>query len=531
MTQEALVKKKNKVISVKDAIKNIKDGDTVATGGFVGVGFAEELAIGVEERFLSEKSPSNLTLIYAAGQGDGKGKGVNHFGHDGLVKRVIGGHWGLVPELQKMAVENRVEAYNLPQGVISHMFRDIAANKPRTITTVGLETFVDPRNGGGKVNDRTTEELVELMEFDGKEYLAYKNFPINVALIRGTTADPAGNISFEKEALKLESFAIAAATRNSGGIVIVQVERIAEAGSLNARDVVIPGILVDHVVISKPENHWQTFAEQYNPSFSSEIKVPTESIPPMEMNERKIISRRGVFELRPDQIVNLGIGLSEGISIVANEENIIDHITLTAEPGVIGGIPAGGLNFGAAINTECLISQPSQFDFYHGGGLDITFLGMAQADQFGNLNVSKYNNKLTGAGGFIDISQNAKTVVYMGTFTAGGLKISIKNKQLVIDQEGKFSKFLNQVEQVTFSGKYAQKTKQNVFYITERCVFKLTQAGMELIEIAPGIDIDNDILKHMEFRPIINDPKVMNERIFNPEPMNIEAEFLKLSKD
>ncbi|MBT6614286.1 MAG: acyl CoA:acetate/3-ketoacid CoA transferase, partial [Deltaproteobacteria bacterium] len=350
MTQKNKRADDSKILTAREAVAHIKDGATVATGGFVGIGFPEELAIAAEELFLETKKPHGLTLMYAAGQGDGNLRGVNHFGHEGLVKRVVGGHWGLVPQLQQLAVENRIEAYNLPQGVISHLYRDIAAKKPRTITAVGLETFVDPRNGGGKINDKTTEELVELIQFDGRDYLSYKTFPIDVALIRGTTADTDGNVSFEKEALTLESLAIAMAARNSGGIVIVQVERVAQKGSLNARDVVIPGIMVDHIVVSQPEHHWQTFEVKYNPSFSCETKVPMESIPSMEMNERKIISRRGAFELTRQSVVNLGIGLAEGISSIANEEEIIEFITLTAEPGVIGGLPAGGLNFGAATN-------------------------------------------------------------------------------------------------------------------------------------------------------------------------------------
>lgn len=522
--------KKGKVVSAQEAVKVIRSKDTIATGGFVGIGFAEEIAIAVEEHFLENGTPSDLTLIYAAGQGDGAQRGLNHFGHEGLVKKVIGGHWGLVPKLQKLAMDNKIIAYNLPQGVISHMYRDIAAHKPRTITTVGLGTFVDPRLSGGKINSLTTEDIVETITFDGREYLAYKTFPINVAILRGTTADTDGNITMEKEALTLESLAIATAAKNSNGFVIVQVERIAEQGSLNARQVKIPGILVDCVVLSQPENHWQTFAEVYNPAYSSEIKVPMQSVAGMSMSPRKIIARRAAFELKPNSVVNLGIGMPEGISSIANEEKIINFITLTAEPGVIGGLPAGGLNFGAATNTEAVIDQPNQFDFYDGGGLDIAFLGLAQADRNGNLNVSKFGPKLAGAGGFINISQNAKKVVFVGTFTAGALDVKVDNGKVTIVQEGKVKKFVEDVEHITFSGQYAVEKKQPVLYITERCVFSLTEKGMELIEIAPGIDIEKDILAHMAFAPVIQaPPKMMDSRIFKTEPMGIKDDLLSLS--
>ncbi len=522
--------RKGKIVSAEEAIMVIRDGDTVATGGFVGTGFPEEIAVKLETYFLENGKPRNLTLMYAAGQGDGKERGLNHLGHEGLVKRVVGGHWGLVPRLQKLAMENKIEAYNLPQGVISHLYRDIAAKKPRTLTTVGLGTFVDPRNSGGKINELTREDLVETISFDGNEYLAYKTFPIHVAILRGTTADTDGNITMEKEALVLEALAIATAAHNSGGFVIVQVERVADRGTLNARQVKIPGILVDCVVVSRPEYHWQTFGEQYNPAFSSEIRVPLQSLSPMEMSDRKIIARRAAFELQANSVVNLGIGMPEGIANVANEEKVLDYLTLTAEPGVIGGIPAGGLNFGAAVNTDALIDQPSQFDFYDGGGLDVAFLGLAQADKAGNLNVSKFGPKLAGAGGFINISQNAQKVVFVGTFTAGGLKVSVKNEMLRIEQEGRVKKFVDQVEHVTFSGPYAVQKGQPVLYVTERCVFRLTEAGMELTEIAPGIDLERDILARMDFTPIIRkDPSLMDDRIFWSDLMGLKDDLLELT--
>ncbi len=527
----------NKIVSAAEAVRLIHDGDTVATGGFVGIGFAEGIAIALEERFLATEaetgsgSPRALTLVYAAGQGDGKTRGLNHFGHKGLVKRVVGGHWGLVPALQALAVAGEIEAYNLPQGVITHLFRDIAAGKPGTLSQVGLGTFVDPRHGGGKVNAVTKDDLVRLMEIDGEEVLFYKAFPINVGIIRATTADADGNLTMEREALTLEALAIAMAAHNSGGIVIAQVERLAERGSLNPRQVKIPGVLVDCVVLAeKPEHHMQTFVTQYSAAFAGEIRVPVNALAPMPMGARKVIARRAALELKRNAVVNLGIGMPEGVADVATEEEVIDLLTLTTEPGVIGGIPASGLNFGAAVNTQAIIDQPSQFDFYDGGGLDVAVLGLAQADAQGNLNVSKFGLRLAGAGGFINISQAARAVVFVGTFTAGDLQLRVADGRVHIDSEGTTRKFVREVEHRTFSGERARQRGQRVLYVTERCVFRLAEAGgLELIEIAPGINLERDVLAQMDFTPAISpDLKLMEASLFAEAPMNLRERMLTL---
>ena len=518
---------RDKIVTAHEAVALIRDGDTVVAEGFAGQCFAEELTLALEARFLQTGAPRDLTLAFTVAQGNREGRGFDRLCHEGLLKRAIGGHWGMSGELGKMAVDNMIEAYNLPQGVIAQLFRDTAAGKPGLLTRVGLDTFVDPRNGGGKINDATTEDRVELMSIGGEEYLFYKAFErLDVAFLRGTTADPNGNITMEREALFLESLAVATAVHNKGGLVIVQVERIADVGALSPKDVKIPGVLVDCVVVSRPEHHPQTWGTQYSPALSGELRVPLSSIPSLELSVRKVIARRAAMELRPNAVVNLGIGIPEGIASVAAEEHILSYIILTAEPGVIGGMPTGGLDFGSAINGDAILEQPAQFDFYDGGGLDAAFLGMAQADAHGNVNVSRFGPKLAGSGGFINISQNAKKVVFLGTFLAPS-RTEVVDGHIAVDDAVAAPKFLDSVEQRTFSGSYAAGAGQPVLYVTERCVFRLTQAGLQLIEIAPGIDLERDVLAHVGFTPIIDgEPKLMDTRIFRDEPMGLKDDLL-----
>jgi propionate CoA-transferase len=520
---------RNKVVTPREAVAIIHSGDTLCCSGFGSNGTPDELILALERRFLDTGEPHDLTLLFGGGPGDGKDRGVNRLAHDGLLKRVVGGHYGLVPKIGELAMANKVEAYNLPLGCISRLYRDVAAGLPGSLSKVGLGTFVDPRNGGGKTNGRTCEDLVELVTLAGRELLFYRAIPINVAFIRGTFADPAGNLVMDRESLTQDVLAIAAAARNSGGFVIVQVERLVDAGSLNPRRVKVPGILVDCIVIAQPENHLQTYGTPYDAAFSAEARVPLEGLPPMPLDERKIIARRAAFELLPNSVVNLGIGMPEGVAAVANEEKILRYLTLTAEPGIIGGVPANGLNFGAAVNPDAVIDMNQQFDFYDGGGLDLACLGLAECDAEGNINVSCFGPKLAGAGGFINITQNSRTVIFVGTFTAGGLEIAVNDGRLLIVKEGRARKFVKRVGQVTFSGKHAEQGGQAVYYVTERCVFRLAEGGIELIEIAPGIDLDKDILAHMEFKPLVRNLTAMDQRIFRPEPMGLKDSLLSIS--
>lgn len=510
------------VVTADEAISRIEDGSTVLVNPMP----AEDVFGAFGRSFEAAGRPRDLTVVWSAGLGpfSEERRGLNHFAYPGMVKRFIAGHVGLNYLVAKMIAMNQCEAYNLPQGTMAQLYRDIAAHRPGLVTEIGLGTCVDPRIEGGKMNERTRacEDLVEVVHLGGREALFYKSFPVDVGIIRGTTADPLGNITAENEALPMDCLEVAMAARNCGGFVIAQVERIADAPAHPQR-VRVPGIFVDYVVVaSSRKMHPHTLFVEYDPSYTGETRVSLENdLEPLPLNLEKIICRRAVLEIRRGLNVNLGVGIPMGVASVACEEGLLARVTLSTEVGVIGGLPERGLNFGPAKNPTAFVSQPQMFDFYD-GGLDLTCVGLAQVDRHGNVNVSKLGPRLIGSGGFIDITQSARKCLFCGEFTAGGLDAAVENGTLAIRREGKTIKFVDTVQQITFSGTTAAKQAQEVLYITERCVFRLVPEGLFLLEAAPGVDIRRDILSHMQFTPIIPDPvPVMNPVIFHDEPMRL----------
>lgn len=496
------------VVTADDAVAVVRDGHTVAiqgSGGGVNEPTALIRALGA--RFKATGSPSAITLLHATGLGDRDTIGTDALAFPGLVKRDIAGHLGMADKMGKLILENKVECYNLPQGVISHLFAAIASRKPGVITKVGLRTFVDPRLEGGKVNEVTTEDYVQLVEFAGEEWLFYPRIHIDAAFVRGTTADGAGNISMENEAAILEGLSIAQAARACGAPVIAQVKRVVPTGSIDPRIVKIPGMYVDYLVVD-PAQKQHTLAE-YDPSLSGETPMALEKLVPAEPGPKRIIGLRAAQELTPGAVVNLGVGIPSYVAAVASEKGIIDQVTFTVEQGIVGGRPAGGIIFGVSHNPEAIIGEDRQFDFYDSGTLDAAFLGMAETSANGDVNVSKVGSLLAGCGGFINISQSARKVVFCGTFTAKGLRTSARNGRLTIESEGSVRKFVDSVAQVTFSGEYASEIDQDVLYVTERAVFTLNGGRVKLVEIAPGIQLERDVLAHMGFVPEIAEPLTM----------------------
>ncbi len=482
-----------------EAVASIPSGAVVAVGGFVGAGHPELLTAALERRFLQEGAPCDLTLYYCAGQGDRGERGLNHLAHRGLVRRVVGGHWNLAPKLGALALANEIEAYNFPQGVLCVLLREIAAKRPGVFTQVGLNTFIDPIHGGGRLNERTVEPLVERIELDGQTWLRYKPLPVSVGLIRATTADRRGNLTMEREGFVGEVLPIAQAAKNHGGIVIAQVERIVDRIA-DPKSVRVPGILVDHLVVSDGEGHDQTFGESFNPAYV-ESGHDLAAVPRMGVSERKIIGARALREVRSGDLVNLGIGLPEAVASVAAETGRLGDFTLMIESGPTGGVPASGLSFGCSHHPEAIVDQPSQFDFYDGGGIDLAVLGAVEIDAEGSVNVASFAGRFAGVGGFMNIAQSASRIVFCCTFRAGDLEVAVEGGRLRIVREGKHAKFVRSLGQVSFHGPSALARGQEVLYVTERAVFELTGEGLRLVELAPGIDAESEILDRMEFAP------------------------------
>ena len=510
--------------TARQAAQLIEDGDTVLIAGSgSGMAVPEALLAAIETRYKEDGRPRKITAVHPVGLGNrGDELGASHFAHEGLLKRVVCGTVVDAPPIARLALENRIEAYTLPQGVLSQLVREIAGGRPGLTTHVGLNTFVDPRYQGGKQSVLATEDLVRLVEHEGREWLFYKSFKVDAALLRGTTADEDGNISHEEEAIFGEMLSMAQAARRCGGVVIVQVKRLARRGTLLPKNVKIPGNLVDFVVVDPQQ--MQTYQTFYDPSFAGELKIPLTSFPTLPLDERAIVARRAALELRRDAVCNIGSGICTGIGLVAVREDVLDLVTLTNEQGLTGGAPGGGLDAGAARNYTAIVDQPYQFDFYDGGGIDIAFLSCVEVDAMGNVNITRFADRLVGVGGFINISQNAKKVIFGGSFTAGGLKVAVEHGQLRIITEGRHSKFVESLAQISFSSKNAHANGQTVFYVTERAVFSLTPDGLELVEIAPGIDLHQDVLGRIPFDIKISERLgTMPTKVFSDVPLGLRA--------
>ena len=512
-------------ITANEAAALIEDGDAILISGSGG-GHAvpETLLAAVERRFLSEGKPRGLTSVSIVGVGDRAALGASHLAHEGLLKRAITSALVDSPGLVQLAAEDKIEAYTLPQGVLSQLMRDMAAGRPGLLTKTGLNTFVDPRQQGARQSPRTPPDFVEVVNLAGEEWLFFKPVPVTVAFLRGTTADEDGNVTMEEEAVLGEMLPMAQATRRAGGIVIVQVKRMARRGTLPGKNVRIPGILVDFVVVD-PEQR-QTYATYYDPSYSGELRIPEGDFKSLPFGPRKVIVRRAAMELFPDAVCNLGAGISTGLSTIAAEESVLDAAILTNEQGLIGGAPIMGRDSGGGQNFAAMIEQPAQFDFYDGGGLDLAFLSFAEVDPEGNVNVSRFGDKIIGIGGFINISQNARCVVFSGTLTAGELDIVWEDGKTVIRKEGRHRKFVPKLEQICYSASMGRAQGQMTLFVTERAVFRVGAKGLELIEVAPGIDAERDVIAHMGFRPgVSRDLKTMDARIFRPGLMGLSADI------
>lgn len=495
-------------VTAKEAAAMVKDGKIICPIAMTLVSACESILKELEKSFIETGHPNNLTLLHSCGQSDRK-DGIQHLAHEGMIKRIIGSHWGLQPRWMEMIANNQVEAYCLPQGQIAQLYRSMACGLPGKMSKVGLGTFIDPRYEGGKMNDRTKnlEDIVDIINYHGEEYMFYREIPIDICLIRGTACDEMGNLTTTEEAMKLEVLPAVMAAKRYGGKVIAQVKRVAANGTLNPKEVTVPGVFIDAIVVCEnPEaDHRQTSSWFYDPSYCGQLRVPQNSIEPAPFNERKFIARRGTLEMYPGAVVNLGTGIpNDMVGKVCNEEGISEDVMITVESGIYGGVQSGGIDFGIGKNLVAMIGHHEQMDYYNGAGVDITYMGLGELDGQGNVNSTKMGPRCTGAGGFIDITQNAKKVVFCGTFTAGGAKYEFKDRRLNILQEGKIRKLVSEVAQISFNGPMARQKKQAVIIVTERAVFELTEDGVMLTEIAPGIDLQTQVLDLMGFKPIVS---------------------------
>lgn len=520
----------NKIITAKQAAAMVKDGCTLATMGFNGFGCPEDLIMTLAEHHEETGHPVDLTLVKCTSQGDGKGRGISHLAErPGMIRELIISHMGYDPGVRKLVAEEKAACFMIPLGNLMQLFRAIAGGLPGAISTTGLGTFADPRQGGGKANQKTYDlgkEVVSLMEIGGQEVLFYPSFPIDVCFIRATYGDEAGCLSIANEAMSVEQFELAAAVHNSGGIVIAQVDKIVQRGSIPAKEVLVHGFMVDYIVEGRPEYSCQSFVtDRFRPELAGLAKVPTAGFEKLPMGPRKICCRRAAMELTPNALINLGIGMPGGIGSIADEEGISDLFTLSVECGPLGGVPLGGIDFGACVDPEAMYRMADTLLLYAGGALDMAVLGFAEVDRFGNVNAHSFNGRTVGAGGFIDITQRVKKLCFIGTFTAGKQEIGLRDNGLVIHKQGPQKKFLEELEAVTFSGREALRKGQTVLYITERAVFQLERQGITLIEIAHGVDLQRDILDQMDFIPAMAEHvRYMDPRLFRDGPMGLTAD-------
>ena len=504
-----------------EAVRHIPKSSRVAVGGTGSLlQVPETLLAALERRWLAEKAPGDLDVVHVMGLGDYKGRGIDHIAIPGLVRRFVGSHFVLSPRQQGLIARGEVEAVGLPAGTISLLYREIAARRPGLFTDIGLDTFVDPRHQWGRMNDRTRLGLSELVTVGGQEWLFYPRFDIDVALLRASEADPDGNVGMDDEAAAADNLAIAQAARNSGGIVVVEVKRTVARGAIPAGRVRIPGALVDHLVVTDFPNQTPTTIEDARRTGAAANR-PTR-VEALPFDHRKVVARRAATELSAGDLANLGVGMANGISYVALEEGFLDRFTLTVEQGILGGLPGVGLDSGTAVNPTAIIDMPSTFDLYDGGGLDFAGLAFAQIDRRGNVNVARVGDTPIGPGGFIDISQKARTIVFCGTLRGGGLDIRLDDGELRIVRDGRYPKFVEDVQYVSFNAEWARALGQQVRYVTERAVFRLGERGVELIEIAPGVDLRHDVLDRMGFTPMMpTSPRLMDRRFFLPGPAGI----------